>query len=119
MACGGGGEDGTTQPGDILVYEGRQSLQCETRGLTTRESAQKLINGGIDVIASNCGAITGIAYPALCGSPTGEILIHEIRQVNLPDAEQRGFQPVRTLQDPIKGTGWNKVDCETGVTLPR
>ena len=127
--CGGGGDDspgllpigpppGAIHPGDALVYEGRQSLQCGTRGLTTQESAQKLVNGGIDVVLSNCGVITGVVYAAVCGAGTGEILIHEIRAVNLPDAEKRGFKSVVTLTDPIAGTDWAKVDCQTGAMIP-
>lgn len=103
---------------NALVYEGRQAVQCGSRGLTTAESAQKLIDGGIDVIASNCGIVTGQVYAAVCGAGTGEILIHEIRSENVRDAEQRGFNPVRELQDPVSGTTWEKVDCQTGIVLP-
>ena len=94
-------------------------MQCGSRGLTTRQSAQKLVDGGIDVIASHCGAVTGVVYVALCGTETGEILIHEIRGVNLRDAEQLGFNPVTELQDPASGTSWEKVDCQTGVVIPK
>jgi len=117
--CGDEKAPGTVHAGDVLVYEGRQAVQCGSRGLTTGQSAQKLINGGIDVLASNCGVVTGVAYPALCGQPTGEILIHEIRSVNVPDAEQHGFNPVVELQDPAAGVSWEKVDCQTGVVIAR
>lgn len=119
LGCGDDPAPGTTQPGDLLVYEGRQSVQCGSRGLTTQQSAQKLIDGGIDVIASNCGIVTGVAHAAVCGEATGEILIHEIRGVNLPDAERRGFNPVVELQDRASGTNWEKVDCQTGVVIPK
>ncbi|SRR5690349_22622676 len=119
LGCGDEKAPGTIHRGDVLVYEGRQAVQCGSRGLTTQESAQKLINGGIDVIASNCGVVTGVVYAAVCGQATGEILIHEIRRVNVPDAEQRGFNPVVELQDPVSGVSWEKVDCQTGVVLPR
>jgi hypothetical protein len=119
LGCGDDPAPGTIRAGDSLVYEGRQSVQCGSRGLTPGQSAQRLIEGGIDVIASNCGVMTGIFYAAVCGEATGEILIHEIRSVNLPDAEQRGFNPVTELQDPVSGTSWEKVDCQTGVVLPK
>jgi hypothetical protein len=121
VACG---EDGGEAPlarartGNLLVYEGRQSVQCGTRGLTTQQSAQKLIDGGIDVIESNCGVITGVAFAAVCGGGTGEILLHEIRSVNLADAEQRGFKAASTLTDRASGVDYAKVDCQTGVALP-
>ena len=119
FGCGDEPAPGTSQPGDLLVYESRQAVQCGSRGLTTRQSAQKLVDGGIDVIASHCGAVTGVVYVALCGTETGEILIHEIRGVNLRDAEQLGFNPVTELQDPASGTNWEKVDCQTGVVIPK
>ncbi len=122
-ACGG--DSAEDQPpnerlssGEVLVFESRQAIQCGSRGLTTQQSAQKLVNGGIDVLESNCGVMTGVAYAAVCGIGTGDILIHKIRRVNLADAEQRGFSSVDTLRDPIAGTGYAKVDCDTGASLP-
>jgi hypothetical protein len=123
-ACGGGesADDPMKEiraPSDnVLVYESRQSLQCGTRGLTTQQSAQKLVNGGIDVLESNCGVQTGVAFVTVCGAGTGEILIHKIRQSNLEDAERLGFGPVADLVDPAAGTNYAKVDCDTGAPLP-
>ena len=124
-ACGGGGES-TEDPlrservslGDVLVYESRQAIQCTSRGLTTQESAQKLVNGGIDVLESNCGVNTNLVFAAVCGAGTGDILIHKIRSANLADAEQRGFSSVATLSNPTTGIGYAKVDCDTGALLP-
>jgi len=116
-ACGGEEHQGVI-PGDALVYESRQAITCGTRGLTTQQSAQKLINGGIDVVRSNCGVITGIVLPAVCGIDSAEIIIHEIRSSNLRDAGQRGFHPVTELVDPAHEMGYMKVDCETRAPLP-
>jgi len=116
-ACGGEEPQGVI-PGDALVYESRQAITCGTRGLTTQQSAQKLIDGGIDVVRSNCGVITGIALPAVCGIDSAEIIIHEIRSSNLRDAGQRGFHPVTELVDPAHEMGYMKVDCETRAPLP-
>jgi len=122
-ACGG---DSSEDPlrgekvssGDVLVYESRQAIQCTSRGLTTQASAQKLVNGGIDVLESNCGVNTGLVFAAVCGNGTGDILIHKIRRVNLADAEQLGFSSVDTLRNPATGIGYAKVDCDTGAPLP-
>jgi hypothetical protein len=122
-ACGGG--ESTKDPlrservtaGNILVYESRQAIQCESRGLTTQASAQKLVNGGIDVLESNCGVNTGMVYAAVCGNGNGDILIHKIRSANLADAEQRGFNSVDELRNPTVGIGYAKVDCDTGTPL--
>ena len=63
------------------VFESRQAIQCATRGLTTQQSGQKLVNGGIDVLESNCGVKTGFVYAAACGNGNVDILIHKIRRV--------------------------------------
>ena len=76
------------------------------------------MNGGIDVLESNCGVNTGLAFAAVCGNGTGDILIHRIRSSNLADAEQRGFSSVDTLRGPTIGIGYAKVDCDTGAPLP-
>lgn len=99
-------------PGDTLVYESRGARQCESDGLTAEASAQKLINAGIDVLSSTCGYRTGVAFAAVCGGPTADILIHEIRIANLPDAERLGFAEVATLIDASAGTGYTAIDCE-------
>jgi hypothetical protein len=134
-ACGGGGDGGSSDtdpgnrlvgrddshdagPGDVLVYRSRQSVQCGSRGLTPAQSAQRLIDGGIDVIKSGCGSLTGVFVPAVCGGDTGDILIHEIRRENLPDAEKLGFGSAATLIKPATGEGYAWVDCETRQPLP-
>jgi hypothetical protein len=37
--------------------------------------------------------------------------VHEIRTVNLPDAEPLGFQEISTLVDAAKGTSYELIDC--------
>jgi len=124
-ACGGGekkAEDPSAYPmnstaGNVLVYESRQAIQCESAGLTPAQSAQKLVNGGIDVLESNCGA-NALMYVAVCGAGNGDILIHRIRRSNLDDAERLGFNPVEELANPTDGLGYTKFDCETREPLP-
>lgn len=96
---------------DLLVYADREVRQCESDGISPEASAQILINAGVDVINSTCGIRTGVEYPAVCGGATGDILVHEIRSVNLPDAEQLGFQAISTLIDEAAGTNYELVDC--------
>ena len=122
-ACGGESTEDSLRTetisfGDVLVYESRQAIQCTTRGLTTQESAQKLVNGGIDVLESNCGVNTNLVFAAVCGAGTSDILIHKVRSANLADAEQRGFSSAATLSNPTTGIGYEKVDCDTGAPLP-
>ena len=99
-----------------LVYANREVRQCESDGVSPEESAQILINAGIDVINSTCGIRTGVEYPAVCGRGTVDILVHEIRSVNLSDAEQLGFQEISTLIDAAVGTSYELVDCADRFT---
>ena len=103
--------EGSVTPGNILVYADREVRQCESTGISLEASAQFLIYAGIDVLQSTCGIRTGVAFPDVCGGRTADILAHEIRSVNLPDAEKLGFYDIRTLIDPSAGTNYQFVDC--------
>jgi hypothetical protein len=112
-----GGSDGIRLVrGDALVYADRGAHQCQADGTTPEASAQQLINAGVDALKSYCGQRTGVVFPAVCGAPTGDILLHEIRAANLPDAEKLGFQSVAALA--AAGQGYVLVDCTTRQPLP-
>ena len=107
------------RPGNVVVFEGRGRLQCEfTGGITPEQSAMKLIREGVDVMRSGCGAMTDVAFAAVCGGPSGELVLHEIRSVNLDTAERAGFHEVEELKVPGSGQGYAWVDCATGTILP-
>ncbi len=108
-------EDSIT-PVDTLVYVDREVRQCESDGVSLESSAQLLINAGIDVLQSSCGIRTGVLYPDVCGGATADILVHEIRSVNLPDAEPLGFQEIGTLIDAAAGTSFELIDCAVRFT---
>ena len=99
-------------PDDVLVYADRGAKQCESDGVSIDASAQKLINAGIDVLRSTCGFKTGVEFPAVCGGETADILVHEIRVANIPDAEPLGFQEISTLVDAASGTSYELIDCD-------
>ena len=109
VACNG--DSDATAPGGILIYADREARQCESDGISPEASARTLIEAGIDVLNSTCGIRTGVAFPAMCGAGTGGIVVHEIRGVNLPDAEQLGFRLIITLSDEAAGTGYQLEDC--------
>jgi hypothetical protein len=118
---GCGDESGTPvgRPGNTLVFEGRGRLQCVfTGGITPEQSAMKLIREGVDVLRSGCGAMTDVAFATVCGGPSGELVLHEIRTANLDTAERAGFRPVADLKTRSGGQGYAWVDCETGNALP-
>lgn len=93
-----------------IVYINNGSIQCESEGIPARETAQQLINRGIDVISSKCAFLTGIGAPAQCGLPGTMINIHVINAQNVPDAKELGFERVTTLRlDNTKG--YEVIDC--------
>ena len=114
-ACGGDSSAPVARnvpgPGNIFVYADREAVQCESDGISPEASAQTLIDAGIDVLQSTCGARTGVVFPTVCGGGTPDILIHEIRSANQPDAEQLGFHEISALVDEAAGTSYELVAC--------
>lgn len=102
-------DQGSSQPDTVRVYADG-ALQCEPRP-TLESNAQVLIGSGIDVLWSSCGVKTGVAVVTVCGAPSLEIFVHEIRNANLQDAEGLGYRQVETLVDAAAGTGYELTDC--------
>jgi hypothetical protein len=96
-ACAG---DPAPKPdtGTAYVFTSKGSIQCESTGQTRAQSAQPLIDAGIDVVSSRCAYDTSFATIALCGAGTNEIIIHEIPQASLVDAENLGYASTQTLK---------------------
>src|SRR5690606_1411151 len=98
--------DQTPGVGEVVVYEaGPHVAQCAPVAVTRWQSAAKLTSAGIDVRRSSCGFIEGIAYPAVCGAGTGQILLHDIPAESLAAAEAAGCASVETLND------WRRDSC--------
>lgn len=111
-------DDTARRSGNTLVFEGRGRLQCDfTGGITPEQSAMKLTREGVDVLRSGCGAMTDVAFAAVCGGASGELVLHEIRSVNLDTAQRVGFRSVSELKAQ-SGQGYAWVNCDTGIPLP-
>lgn len=110
-------EDGNDSA-DTVVFEARGSVQCGPPGMTPEQSALKLTSAGLEVVRSACGVITGVVHPAVCGGQDGKILLHQIRTLNLKDAEVLGFSSAAKLQDHATGRDYERVDCQTGAIIP-
>ncbi len=104
-------------PAKSLVYESSGKLQCQQNGLTPQQSAARLAGAGIEVLASGCGVVTGTAFPAVCGAPTGEILLHEVPLAELEAADRLGFRTADSLRKDSDHS-YARVDCETRAILP-
>ena len=85
------------------VFEEKNSIQCGPSGLSIEESAQRLVDTGIDVIQSDCAYNNLITVISLCGTRTSEILVHKIPVQNVADAEGGDF------------TNTNEIDNEYSV----
>lgn len=82
----------------LLVYDTQLLRSCGYEENRTRdESANILIDKGIDVIASYCARLSGVAFQESCFSPTGEIYVHELHEANQADAEALGYAAVKSL----------------------
>lgn len=107
-ACMNDGDAPIQAPGiaEAVVFEGGPHVaQCAPVAITLRQSAAKLTTAGIDVRRSSCGFIEGVAYPAVCGAGTGQILLHDIPATSLAAAEAAGFASVESLPD------WRRDRC--------
>lgn len=103
-----------SQPGigEVVVYEaGPHVRQCEGPVITRTQSAAKLTRAGIEVRRSGCGHVEGVAYPAVCGAGTGEILLHDIPSSHLETARAAGFEDADKLNDPGRDIGWRRGKC--------
>jgi hypothetical protein len=93
-----------------IVYIDNGAVQCESKGLSEQNTAQILTDKGIEVIASQCGYLSGLAMAAQCGLADINIHLHTINTLNLHDAQALGFESVSTLKrdDDI---GYIIIDC--------
>tara|TARA_Y100000590_G_C15502362_1_gene932131 strand:+ start:369 stop:749 length:381 start_codon:yes stop_codon:yes gene_type:complete len=83
----------------IEVYISKDHLQCEDEsGKTLSVTERMLQQVGVKSYSSECGVITGVMPPALCGTTTLRINVHGIDERKLPEAEVIGFKSVETFE---------------------
>lgn len=117
-ACSEGDASLVTAPGlsgpEAVVFEnGPAVFQCAAPALTVSQSAAKLEGIGIPVRTSSCGVRTGVAYPDVCGAPTGQLILHNIPTSSLSTAQAAGFYPAQGLVDASRGIGWRRASCQS------
>jgi hypothetical protein len=93
----GCGSESSDDINHVFVYKDDGAVQCETAGMSPEDSAQPLIDIGIDVLESNCGYLSDIAIAAQCGLGDSNINLHSIDVQSLVDVEDLGFFPVSSL----------------------
>ncbi|MDH3975956.1 MAG: hypothetical protein OEV42_16905 [Deltaproteobacteria bacterium] len=67
----------------VKTFKSDSSKQCEGPGVPLSEMELELTDNSVEVISSNCGYITGVTAPALCGATTLGINIYEINITQL------------------------------------
>ena len=108
---------GPSGPEAVVFENGPALAQCAAPALTVSQSAAKLEGAGIPVRTSSCGVRTGVAYPAVCGAPTGQLILHNIPTSSLSTAQAAGFYPAQGLVDAPRGIGWRRVSCQSRNAL--
>ena len=122
FALAGCSSDNTNSPADIaeevdapqeniIVYISKGSTQCNNDGLSEEASTQSLVDVGIDVLETYCGRTTELDFPTVCGAGTGEIIAHEIREVNLESAIEEGYQDIESLIDEENMLSYEINEC--------
>ncbi|WP_299584325.1 hypothetical protein [uncultured Microbulbifer sp.] len=87
------------RPGELVwVYRKSGRKQCEGGGVTLQQSLAKLRENGVMVQESRCGVRTDRMYPAVCGAPTGDILLHLVSMDALDAALELGYDPAEQMQ---------------------
>ncbi len=83
----------------IEVYISKGRLQCEDEsGKALSVTEMMLQQVGVKSYSSECGVITGVMPPALCGTTTLRINVHGIDERKLPKAEMIGFKSVESFE---------------------
>lgn len=87
------------------VYISDHSLQCQGPGVAIAQSRALLTEVGIEVTASQCAVIENVAFPAVCGGPTGRIHVFNIDEADIDMAINLGFSNAREID-------YSSVSCE-------
>ncbi len=97
---------------NVIIYIFKGKTQCNNDGLSPEESIQQLADAGIDVLKTFCGVTTGLIFLAICGGGTGDIIAHEIREVNFYDAKEVGYKNIETVVDIENNISYEIGECE-------
>ncbi|WP_444931792.1 hypothetical protein ACJJIF_08510 [Microbulbifer sp. SSSA002] len=93
----------------VWVYRSSGSKQCEGGGMTLQQSLAKLRGDGVLVQESRCGVRTDRMFTAVCGAPTGDILLHSIGVDALDSALELGYNPAEKVRYQFTGCRDNSI----------
>jgi hypothetical protein len=115
IGCGSENDSNELPAENVIVYIHDGSTQCNDDGIKPTDSAKTLIDTGIDVLSTFCGSTTGLAVITLCGAQTTSIIAHEIRKVNLTDANDVGYKDIESLVDVELQLGYEIMNCSNEI----
>ncbi|MFT2090144.1 hypothetical protein [Paraglaciecola sp. 2405UD69-4] len=92
----------------VSVYIASGKTQCNDDGLSLEDTSAFLTSADIDFTEPQCGYITGVSYPTVCGADTSDIYIYTIEASNLVEAENLGFSDVSGLDERLS---YKTVTC--------
>ncbi|MFT6992381.1 MAG: hypothetical protein ACJASL_004381 [Paraglaciecola sp.] len=102
------GCNGSDSNNDIEVYISTGDLQCQEIGLSISVSKSYLLDANVEVKNESCGALTQVAYAAVCGGGTGKLHVFTIDKADSQVAENIGF----TIPDSsVSEDDYEKVAC--------
>lgn len=111
----------------LKVFKSALSTQCYNDGIPLDVMAQELKAAGVEFTCAQRD-FDGMAYPTVCGAPTGEINVFQIFSADLPTVQQLGYAEVSSLPEyqdrPCEPTKVFKYDgsvqCEkSGIPLKK
>ena len=98
------------QEDEALVYIDDSAIQCGFEGYSVTQTAQLLIDNGIDVLNSQCAYISNLLIAAACGLGNNNIHLHSINRRNLVDANVLAYHSVDQLSHD-GAQGYEIIDC--------
>jgi len=97
---------------DGIVYIETGAIQCQAQGVTYLETAQLLIDNGIEVLESRCADLSGVSVIAQCGAAGLDINVHVIPPESHARALSLGFKSTADLKRD-DDTGYTEKDCKS------
>jgi len=105
-------EEEKANPYDGIIYIETGAVQCQAQGVTHLETAQLLIDNGIEVLESQCADLSGEGVIIQCGLVGPDINVHTVAPENHARALSMGFKSTSSLKQG-DDTGYTVKDCDS------
>lgn len=99
-------------PYDGILYIETGAVQCQAQGVTHLETAQLLIDNGIEVLESQCADLSGEGVVIQCALVGPDINVHTVAPENHARALAMGFKSTSSLKQD-EDAGYTVKDCDS------